>query len=65
VQVLHFVTRDAVEERVRQVLEGKRALFDGLLTEQVDRVVFDDHARSSFVRRVRDLVDRSRDRADS
>jgi SNF2 family DNA or RNA helicase len=58
VQVLHFVTRSAIEERVRQVVESKRALFEGLLTDQVDSVVFDDRARSSFVSRVRDLIER-------
>ena len=30
VQVLHFVTRGAIEERVRRVVEEKRALFDAL-----------------------------------
>lgn len=57
VQVLHFVTGSAIEERVRQVVESKRALFDGLLSEQVDRIVFDDSGRSSFVQRVRTLLD--------
>jgi superfamily II DNA or RNA helicase len=57
VQVLHFVTGSAIEERVRQIVEGKRALFEGLLSEQVDRVVFDDTSRSSFVQRVRTLLD--------
>jgi len=57
VQVLHFVTGSAIEERVRQVVESKRALFEGLLSEQVDRVEFDDSSRSSFVQRVRTLLD--------
>jgi len=57
VQVLHFVTGSAIEERVRQIVEGKRALFEGLLSEQVDRVVFDENNRSSFVQRVRTLLD--------
>jgi len=39
VQVLHFVTRGAIEERVRQVVESKRALFEGLLIDEADRVV--------------------------
>ena len=34
VQVLHFVTGGAIEERVRQVVESKRALFEGLLSER-------------------------------
>jgi SNF2 family DNA or RNA helicase len=62
VQVLHFVTRSALEERVRQVVEGKRALFEGLLTEQVDRVVFDDQNRASFVQKVRTLIEQTEDR---
>jgi SNF2 family DNA or RNA helicase len=61
VQVLHFVTGAAIEERVRQVVESKRALFEGLLSEQVDRVVFDDSSRSSFVQRVRTLLDGQED----
>jgi len=56
VQVLHFVTRAAIEERVRQLVEGKRALFEGLLVEQADRVDFDDRNQASFVQRVRSLV---------
>jgi superfamily II DNA or RNA helicase len=57
VQVLHFVTRGAVEERVRQVVESKKALFDGLLVDEVDRVVLDEERRSSFVRRLCELID--------
>jgi SNF2 family DNA or RNA helicase len=57
VQVLHFVTRDAIEERVRQVVEGKRALFDGLLKDRADSIVIDDRASASFVSRVKDLID--------
>ncbi len=56
VQVLHFVTGGAMEERVRQVVESKRALFDGLLVDDADRVVFDDQRRDSFVDRVRTLI---------
>jgi superfamily II DNA or RNA helicase len=59
VQVLHFVTRGAVEQRVRQVVESKQALFDGLLVDEVDRVVFDEECRSSFVRRLCELIDES------
>jgi superfamily II DNA or RNA helicase len=57
VQVLHFVTRGAVEERVRQVVESKKALFEGLLDEQTDRVVFDESRSASWVRRVCDLLE--------
>ena len=57
VRVLHFVTRDAIEEKVRQVVEDKRALFDGLLTHGADQVVFDDEARASLVSRLSGLID--------
>jgi len=56
VRVLNFVTRNAIEERVRQVVEGKRALFDGLLVEGADTVVLDAGGRSSLVERVRELI---------
>jgi superfamily II DNA or RNA helicase len=56
VQVLHFVTRGAIEERVRQVVESKKALFDGLLEERTDTVVFDEQSRSTFIQRVRSLI---------
>jgi len=56
VQVLHFVTRAAIEERVRQLVEGKRALFEGLLVEQVDRIEFEEGSMS-FVERVRSLME--------
>ena len=56
VQVLHFVTRGAIEERVLQVLQSKRALFDGLLVDEVDRVVFDPAAGSGWVDRARLLL---------
>jgi SNF2 family DNA or RNA helicase len=57
VRVLHFVTRGAIEEKVRQVVEDKRALFDGLLTDGADQVVFDEQARVSFVNRLSDLIE--------
>jgi len=56
VQVLHFVTSGALEERVRQVVEGKQALFDGLLVEQTNEVVLSEAARSSFIERARALL---------
>jgi superfamily II DNA or RNA helicase len=56
VQVLHFVTRGAIEERVRQVVENKKALFEGLLVDEVDRVVLDEAVQASFVERVRSLM---------
>ena len=57
VQVLHFVTRDAIEERVRRVVENKRALFEGLLVDEADSIVFDAGRRDSFLERVRTLID--------
>lgn len=57
VQVLHFVTSGAIEERVRQVVEGKRALFEGLLIDEADRVVVDNRGRASLVEQVQTLVD--------
>jgi len=56
VQVLHFVTKGMLEERVRAVVESKRALFEGLLVDEVDQVVFDDARRDTFVQRVRTLI---------
>ena len=56
VQVLHFVTRGVIEERVRKVVESKRALFDGLLVNEVDRVQFDATGRAGFVEQVRSLI---------
>jgi hypothetical protein len=38
------------------VVESKRALFDGLLEESVDTVVFDEGSRSSFIQKVRSLI---------
>jgi SNF2 family DNA or RNA helicase len=58
--VLHFVTRGAIEEKVRQVVEDKRALFDGLLTDGADQVVFDEQARASLVSRLSGLIDDER-----
>ena len=63
VRVLHFVTKDAIEERVRQVVETKKALFDGLLVDEVDRVVIDPRSQATILERVRHLVDDSDDGA--
>ncbi len=56
VQVLHFVTKGAIEERVRQVVESKRALFDGLISGRADQVILDESERTSFVSRMRGLI---------
>ena len=57
VQVLHLVTRESIEERVRQVLADKRALFEGLLVDRVDRVQLGDKGRGSLVRQIEHLID--------
>ncbi len=56
VRVLSFVTRGAIEERMLQVVEAKRALFDGLLGTDHDRVEIDESRRAGLVRQVRTLV---------
>jgi superfamily II DNA or RNA helicase len=57
VQVLHFVTKGALEERIRQVVENKRALFEGLLVDDADRVELDEAVQATFVDRMRALLD--------
>lgn len=61
VRVLHFVTRGAIEERVRHVVETKRALFNGLLVDALDRVTVSTGERASVVERVRQLIDSAED----
>lgn len=56
VQVLHFVTRRSIEERVRRVVESKRALFEGLLVDDLDRVTFPEGGATGFVEQVRSLL---------
>lgn len=56
VQVLNFVTRGAIEERVRRVVESKRALFESLLTEGVDGVTLQEADRVGFAEQVRELI---------
>jgi SNF2 family DNA or RNA helicase len=56
VQVLHFVTRGAIEERVRQVVESKRALFHGLFVEGRDEIELEGSTRSGFLDQVRHLI---------
>ncbi len=57
VQVLHFVTAGAIEERVRQAGENKRALFAGLLVDGADRVVLDGPSGADWIDRARILFD--------
>jgi len=56
VQVLHFVTRDAIEERVRQVVESKRALFDGLFVDGRDEISLEESSNVGFLDQVRTLI---------
>ncbi len=56
VQVLHFVTRDAIEERVRQVVESKRALFDGLFVDGRDEITLEESSNVGFLDQVRTLI---------
>jgi SNF2 family DNA or RNA helicase len=56
VQVLHFVTKGAIEERVLQVVESKRALFDGLLVDEADEIVLDEPTSSGWIERARVLL---------
>ena len=56
VQVLHFVTRGAIEERVRQVVEAKRALFNGLFVEGRDEISLADSSNVGFLEQVRTLI---------
>jgi SNF2 family DNA or RNA helicase len=56
VQVLHFVTRGAIEERVRQVVESKRALFQGLFVEGRDEITLEGSTDTGFLDQVRTLL---------
>jgi superfamily II DNA or RNA helicase len=56
VQVLHFVTKGAIEERVLQVVESKRALFEGLLVDGANEVVLDEPTASGWLERTRVLL---------
>jgi hypothetical protein len=54
--VLHFVTKGMIEERVLQVVQGKRALFDGLLVDGRDRVVLREPVGTGWMERARVLL---------
>jgi superfamily II DNA or RNA helicase len=56
VQVLHFVTKGAIEERVLQVVQSKRALFDGLLVDEADEIILDEPTSSGWIERARVLL---------
>ncbi len=56
VHVLRFLTRATLEERISRLVENKKALFEGLLVEGADQVVFPEDGQASFIERVRDLI---------
>ena len=45
-----------MEQRVRQVLEGKQALFDGLLVNDADRVEI-EVGQATFLDRLRTVLE--------
>lgn len=56
VQVLNFVARNTIEERVVQVMEQKRALFSGVFAGDSDEVLLDAFSQESFLNTIRELV---------
>jgi SNF2 family DNA or RNA helicase len=57
VRVVHFVTRNSIEERVQRVIEQKRALFAGLFDGDTDEVSFAALGQPTFLDAVRELVE--------
>ena len=57
VHVVSLVTERCIETRIAQVVEQKRALFDGLFRGDSDELRFDDEARGPLVERMRRLLD--------
>jgi superfamily II DNA or RNA helicase len=62
VQVFHLVTRDSIEERVVQAVEGKRSLFEGVFGGGGDEVVLAALGQPAFLESVRALVGVEEDR---
>ncbi|OAI47883.1 helicase Snf2 [Planctomycetaceae bacterium SCGC AG-212-F19] len=56
VQVVNFVTRGSIEERVLKTLELKRSLFDGIFAGTSDEVSFAALGRRAFLDTVRELM---------
>ncbi|MCI0465331.1 MAG: SNF2-related protein [Gemmataceae bacterium] len=56
VQVIHFITRGTIEERVLKTLQKKRTLFDGLFSGTSDEIAFEGLGQQRFLETVRDLV---------
>jgi superfamily II DNA or RNA helicase len=57
VHVLHFVTRNTIEERIVHVVAQKRALFDGVFLGDKDEVSLEAFGNESFVSAMRELLD--------
>jgi hypothetical protein len=57
VRVVHFVTRNSIEERVQRVIEQKRALFEGLFDGDTDEINFAALGQPGFLDTVRELLD--------
>jgi len=57
IQVVSLVSENCIEARIAQVVEHKRALFDGLFRGDSDELRFDDEARGSLLERMRQLLD--------
>lgn len=56
VRVIHFVTRNTIEERILQVLQSKRDLFVQFFEEDSDEVAFSAFDTPGFLETVRDLM---------
>src|SRR5205823_4019532 len=56
VQVLNFVTRGSIEERVLETVRVKQSLFDGVFCGTTDAVSFAALERKPFLDVVRELV---------
>jgi len=56
VQVLNFLTRDSIEERVLLTLERKKSLFEGVFSGTSDEVSFASLGQRGFLEVVREMV---------
>jgi hypothetical protein len=57
VHVVSLVTQRSIETRIAEVVDQKRALFDGLFRGDSDELRFDDEARGPLAERMRHLLD--------
>ena len=56
IQVVSLISEGCIESRIAQLVERKRALFDGLFKAESDEVRFDDESRSTLVEKVRQII---------